>query len=65
MRLRRGDQVVIRTGRAPFILDFSAACDRVAMGAGSAVQVADANKWREQILKYFAGFSKRPIPASA
>jgi alpha-glucuronidase len=26
-----------------------------------AIQVADANKWREQILKYFAGFSKRPI----
>lgn len=30
-----------------------------------AIQVEDANKWREQILKYFAGFSKRPIPPSA
>ena len=27
-----------------------------------AIQVADAAKWRDQILKYFAGFSKRPIP---
>jgi alpha-glucuronidase len=27
-----------------------------------ATQVADANKWRDDILKYFAGFSKRPIP---
>jgi alpha-glucuronidase len=30
-----------------------------------AIQVADANKWREDILKYFAGFSKRAIVASA
>jgi alpha-glucuronidase len=29
-----------------------------------AIQVADANEWREAILKYFAGFSKRPIPDS-
>jgi alpha-glucuronidase len=27
-----------------------------------AIQVADAAKWRDQILKYFGGFSKRPIP---
>ncbi len=26
------------------------------------IQVADAAKWRDQILDYFAGFSKRPIP---
>ena len=26
-----------------------------------AIQVADAAKWRDQILEYFAGFSKRPI----
>jgi alpha-glucuronidase len=30
-----------------------------------AIQVADANKWREDILKYFAGFSKRPIRTPA
>jgi alpha-glucuronidase len=30
-----------------------------------AIQVADANKWREDILRYFAGFSKRPIVPSA
>ena len=30
-----------------------------------AIQVADANKWREDILKYFAGFSKRPIRVRA
>jgi alpha-glucuronidase len=29
-----------------------------------AIQVADAAKWRDQILKYFGGFSKRPIPHS-
>lgn len=27
-----------------------------------AIQVADAAKWRDQILEYFARFSKRPIP---
>jgi alpha-glucuronidase len=27
-----------------------------------AIQVTDAAKWRDQILKYFGGFSKRPIP---
>jgi len=27
-----------------------------------AIQVADATKWREQILAYFGGFSKRPVP---
>ena len=26
-----------------------------------AIQVADAAKWRDQILQYFQGFSKRPI----
>jgi len=30
-----------------------------------AIQVVDANKWREDILKYFAGFSKRPIRTRA
>ncbi len=29
-----------------------------------AIQVADAAKWRDQILTYFQGFSKRPIPAA-
>ena len=29
-----------------------------------AIQVADSAKWRDQILQYFAGFSKRPVPAS-
>jgi alpha-glucuronidase len=28
-----------------------------------AIQVADAAKWRDQILQYFQGFSKRPILA--
>jgi alpha-glucuronidase len=28
------------------------------------IQVADAAKWRDQILKYFGDFSKRPIPHS-
>ena len=28
------------------------------------IQVADAAKWRDQILNYFARFSKRPIPRS-
>lgn len=27
-----------------------------------AIQVADSTKWRDQILEYFAGFSKRQIP---
>jgi len=27
-----------------------------------AIQVADSAQWRDQILEYFAGFSKRPIP---
>ena len=27
-----------------------------------AIQVADSAKWREQILAYFGGFSKRPVP---
>ena len=26
-----------------------------------AIQVADAAKWRDHILQYFQGFSKRPI----
>jgi alpha-glucuronidase len=26
-----------------------------------AIQVADSGKWRDQILEYFAGFSKRPV----
>ena len=30
-----------------------------------AIQVADSAKWRDQILQYFAGFSKRPILASS
>jgi alpha-glucuronidase len=30
-----------------------------------AIQVADAAKWRDHILQYFAGFSKRAIPASS
>ena len=29
-----------------------------------AIQVADSAKWRDQILAYFAGFSKRPVPGS-
>ncbi len=29
-----------------------------------AIQSADAAKWRDQILEYFAGFSKKPIPTS-
>ena len=29
-----------------------------------AIQVADSAKWRDQILEYFAGFSKKPIPRS-
>jgi alpha-glucuronidase len=29
-----------------------------------AIQVADSAKWRDQILEYFAGYSKRPIPPS-
>jgi alpha-glucuronidase len=29
-----------------------------------AIQVADSAKWRDQILEYFAGFSKRPMPPS-
>jgi alpha-glucuronidase len=29
-----------------------------------AIQVADSAKWRDQILQYFAGFSKRTIPTS-
>ena len=28
-----------------------------------AIQVSDSAKWRDQILEYFAGFSKRPIPS--
>jgi alpha-glucuronidase len=28
-----------------------------------AIQVADAAKWRDQILEYFGRFSKKPIPA--
>ena len=27
-----------------------------------AIQVADAAKWRDQIVEYFGRFSKRPIP---
>jgi alpha-glucuronidase len=27
-----------------------------------AIQVADASKWRDHILQYFQGFSKRPLP---
>jgi alpha-glucuronidase len=30
-----------------------------------AIQVADAAKWRDHILEYFQGFSKRPFPRSA
>jgi alpha-glucuronidase len=30
-----------------------------------AIQVKDANQWREKILEYFAGFSKRPVPGSS
>ena len=30
-----------------------------------AIQVADATLWRDQILKYFGGFSKKPVPANA
>lgn len=30
-----------------------------------AIQVADSAKWRDQILAYFAGFSKRPVPPEA
>jgi alpha-glucuronidase len=30
-----------------------------------AIQVADSAKWRDQILEYFAGFSKRPITRSS
>ena len=26
-----------------------------------AIQVVDSTKWRDQILEYYAGFSKRPI----
>jgi alpha-glucuronidase len=29
-----------------------------------AIQVADSAKWRDQILEYFGGFSKKPIPSS-
>src|SRR5665213_2851232 len=29
------------------------------------IQVADSAKWRDQILAYFGGFSKRPIPSSS
>jgi len=29
-----------------------------------AIQVADAAKWRDQILEYFGRFSKRPVPRS-
>ena len=29
-----------------------------------AIQVADSAKWRDQILEYFGGFSKRPVPHS-
>jgi alpha-glucuronidase len=29
-----------------------------------AIQVADSAKWRDQILEYFGGFSKKPIPRS-
>jgi alpha-glucuronidase len=29
-----------------------------------AIQVTDAAKWSDQILRYFQGFSKRPIPAA-
>jgi len=29
-----------------------------------AIQVADSAKWRDQILEYFAGFSKRPVSHS-
>ena len=32
------------------------------VAARLAVQVADAAKWRDQILEYFGRFSKRPIP---
>ena len=27
-----------------------------------AIQAADSAKWRDQILEYFARFSKRPVP---
>jgi alpha-glucuronidase len=27
-----------------------------------AIQVADAAKWRDQILEFFGRFSKRPVP---
>ena len=30
-----------------------------------AIQVADSAKWRDQILEYFARFSKRPVPRSS
>lgn len=30
-----------------------------------AIQVADSAKWRDQILEYFARFSKRPVPPSS
>ena len=30
-----------------------------------AIQVADAAKWRDQILEYFGRFSKRPVPQSS
>jgi alpha-glucuronidase len=30
-----------------------------------AIQVADSAKWRDQILEYFARFSKRPVPLSS
>jgi alpha-glucuronidase len=30
-----------------------------------AIQVADAAKWRDQVLEYFARFSKRPVPSSS
>ena len=29
-----------------------------------AIQVADSAKWRDQILEYFAGFSKKPLSQS-
>jgi alpha-glucuronidase len=30
-----------------------------------AIQVADSAKWRDQILEYFARFSKRTVPPSS
>jgi alpha-glucuronidase len=32
------------------------------VAARLAIQAADAATWRDQILEYFGGFSKRPVP---